>query len=57
MLGETPQVTETKINNLSMVDVKWHYDFIGGKPERLKVINHLKKVCYVYQNSFYIKIL
>jgi hypothetical protein len=57
LLSESPQITEIKINNLSMLDVKWHYDFVGGKPERLKVINHLKKIGYVYRNSFYVKIL
>ena len=55
MTGENPQVIERIVGTLSMIDVKWSFDFKGGKPERLKVIYHLKKNGYEYQNSFYIK--
>ena len=55
MVGDNPQVTENNICGLSIIDVKWNYNFIGGKSERTKVINHLKKNGYVHQNSVYIK--
>ena len=55
MVGDNPQVTETIVNGVSFIDVKWNFDFVGGKPERLKVIYHLKKNGYVHHNSLYIK--
>lgn len=55
MVGDNPQVTEQIIGGLSIIDVKWNYEFIGGKPERLKVIYHLKKMGYKFINNFYIK--
>lgn len=55
MVGDNPQVTEQIIGGLSIIDVKWNYEFVGRKSERLKIINHLKKNGYVYQNSVYIK--
>jgi hypothetical protein len=54
MVGENPQVTETTFGGISFIDVKWNFDFVGGKPERLKVINHLKKNGYTNWHGLYI---
>ena len=55
MIGEKPKVTELIIAGISFIDVKWSYEFDGHKRERTKIINHLKKNGYVYQNSYYTK--
>lgn len=55
MVGEKPQVIEHKMIGMSIIDVKWSYEFNGGKPERLKVINHLKKLGYKTRGSLYVK--
>jgi hypothetical protein len=57
MVGDNPQVKESIIGTLSVIDVKWNYDFIGGKPERMKVIYRIKKMGYLYINGLYVKII
>lgn len=42
--------------NMTWVDIEWYDKFEGGKPERNKLIYHLKKNGFKFQNSFYIKL-